>query len=321
MVISSDNLALSITRRNFLRTGTLTAAAIPAISSWSLAGTVAGASDGHSTEHAFQQNSDFLQSAKGAAQWIESAQVQDERGVHWLPDPQHPEIVTTVSAANAIYSGSAGTVLFFIQLANATGEARYLKIAALGADYLVSTWRDLIDKPSGGLLSSMGLNLSFYGGLAGVAFVLNEAGKATANAKYLQAAKAATDYIVQAAKPAGAGVAWSEALGIAGDGSIVLYLLYAAREFQSDQYRAVAEQAGDHILELATKESRGGFSWRGFPPLPGLPKNAYYPNFEGGTAGVAYVFARLYSETKKAKYLFCSQTGCSAPAESRHTPR
>lgn len=309
MVISSDNLAFSITRRNFLRTGTLTAAAIPAISSWSLAGTVAGASDGHSTEHAFQQNSDFLQSAKGAAQWIESAQVQDERGVHWLPDPQHPEIVTTVSAANAIYSGSAGTVLFFIQLANATGEARYLKIAALGADYLVSTWRDLIDKPSGELLSSMGLNLSFYGGLAGVAFVLNEAGKATANAKYLQAAKAATDYIVQAAIPAGAGVAWSEALGIAGDGSIVLYLLYAAREFQSDQYRAVAEQAGDHILELATKESRGGFSWRGFPPFPGLPKNAYYPNFEGGTAGVAYVFARLYSETKKAKYLFAAKQG------------
>jgi lantibiotic modifying enzyme len=167
----------------------------------------------------------------------------------------------------------------------------------------------MVNKPIEGLLSIPGLNLSFYGGLAGVAFVLNETGKATGNAKYRETARSATDYIVQAAKPAGAGFAWSGAPGIAGDGSIVLYLLYAAREFESDLYRETAVRAGDHILELATKERNGGFSWRGFPRFPGLPADAYFPNFEGGTAGVAYLFARLYSETNKGKYLFAAKQG------------
>jgi lantibiotic modifying enzyme len=299
---------LSISRRNFLRSGTLTAA-VPAISSLGLASTSADTPAPHVNQHAFEQNPDFLESAKGAAQWIETAQKQDARGVYWLPEPDHPEKATTVSAANAIYSGSAGTVLFFIQLGNATGEARHLETASLGADYLVATWRDLVDKPGVGLLSGPGLNLSFYGGLAGVAFVLNEAGKATNNAKYRDVARTATDYIVQAAKPSGAGLAWSGAPGIAGDGSIALFLLYAAHEFESNQYRDIAERAGDRILELGVNELRGGFSWRGFPPFPGLPKDAYFPNFEGGTAGVAYLFARLYSETNKAKYLFAAKQG------------
>jgi hypothetical protein len=309
MPILSGHNGLSITRRKFLRSGALTATVVPAFSSLGLAVASADTPAQHVDQHAFQPNPDFLESAKSTAQWIESAQKQDARGVYWLPEPDHPEKATTVSAANAIYSGSAGTVLFFIQLSNATGEPRHLDTASLGADYLVATWRDLVDKPGEGLLSGPGLNLAFYGGLSGVAFVLNEAGKATKNAEYRDAAKAATDYIVQAAKPAGEGVAWSGAPGIAGDGSIVLYLLYAAREFESDQYRDVAERAGDRILELGVNERKGGFSWRGFPPFPGLPKNAYFPNFEGGTAGVAYLFARLYSETNKAKYLFAAKQG------------
>jgi lantibiotic modifying enzyme len=300
---------LSISRRKFLRSGALIAAAVPAVSSLSLASTSADTPVQQVNQPAFELNPDFLESEKGAAQWIESAQKQDARGVYWLPEPDHPEKATTVSAANAIYSGSAGTVLFFIQLANATGEARHLDTASLGADYQVATWRDLVDKPSEGLLFGSGLNLSFYGGLAGVAFVLNETGKATKNAKYRDAARAATDYIVQAAKPSGAGLAWSAAPGIAGDGSIVLYLLYAAREFEDDQYRDIAARAGDRILELGVNERRGGFSWRGFPLFPGLPKDAYFPNFEGGTAGVAYLFARLYTETNKAKYLFAAKQG------------
>jgi lantibiotic modifying enzyme len=309
MHIIDRNHSFTISRRNFLRSGALAAAAVPAISATGVAEPTADASTKPASQHAFEPTPDFLKSAEGAAQWIETARKQDERGAYWLPEPDHPEKTTTVSAVNAVYSGSAGTVLFFIQLANATGESRYLQTAASGADYLAATWRDLVDKPGEGLLSSLGLNLSFYGGLSGVAFVLNEAGKATGNGRYREAAKAATDYIVQTAKPAGAGDAWSGAPGIAADGSIVLYLLHAAREFNNQQYSATAQRAGDRILELATNERKGGFSWRGFPPFPGLPKDAYFPNFEGGTAGVAYMFARLYAETNKAKYLFAAKQG------------
>lgn len=305
MPASNDHEGLSISRRRFLGSGALTAAAVPTLAVWNPLSATADAAVGAT----FGPNTDFLRSAIGAAQWIQSAQREDERGIYWLPEPDHPEKLSTISAPNTIYSGSAGTVLFLIQLARATGDRHYLDTAARAADYLVATWRGLVDKPGDGLLSGPGLNLALYGGLAGLAFVLNETGKETGNSKYREAARAATDYIVQAAKPAGAGVAWSGTPGIAADGSVILYLLYAAQEFDNDKYRDTAAQAGDHILETAVRESRGGLSWRGFPAFPGLPKDAYFPNFEGGTAGVAYVFTRLYRATNSAKYLNAAKQG------------
>src|SRR3984957_13077898 len=257
---SHDHEGLNISRRRFLSSGVLIAT-VPALSVAGPLPAAAAAAPGNT----FEPNGNLLQSAIGAAQWIQSAQREDTRGTYWLPEPDHAEKLSTISAPNTIYSGSAGTVLFFIQLARATGDSHYLDTAAGGADYLAATWRDLVDKQTDGLLSGPGLNLSLYGGLAGLAFVLNETGKETGNGKYREAARAATDYIVQAAKPAGAGVAWSGAPGIAADGSVILYLLYAAEEFNDESYRLTAARAGDHILELALPESQGGLSWRGFP--------------------------------------------------------
>jgi lantibiotic modifying enzyme len=305
MHTTGSRIGLSVSRRMFLRSGTLTAATLPVLSSAGLLASEAESSPGRS----FDPNPDFLKTAVSAAQWIQSAQKNDASGISWIPDPDRPDNPTTVSAANAIYSGSAGTVLFFIQLARATNDPKYLESAEAGADYLVATWRDLIGESSPGLLSGLGLNLSLYGGLAGLAFVLNETAKATGKSRYRETAVLATDYLIQSAKPSGTGIAWSGAPGIAADGSIVLYLLYAAREFQNDRYRDAAKRAGDHILELAIHEQRGGLSWRGFPAFPGLPKDAYFPNFEGGTAGVAYVLARLYSETGKAEFLAAATQG------------
>ena len=119
--VTNEHTGLSVTRRKFLQSGALTAAIVPALSAWDLP-----ASATTSTARSFAPNVDLLRSAKSTAEWIESAQKQDERGVWWLPDPDHPDKATTVSATNAIYSGSAGTILFFIQLARATGDTKYL---------------------------------------------------------------------------------------------------------------------------------------------------------------------------------------------------
>jgi hypothetical protein len=123
----------------------------------------------------------------------------------------------------------------------------------------VAPWRDLPAEKE----RLPGTNLSFYNGLSGVGFVLTETWKATGATKYRQAALSATQLLADAAKPSGKGVAWSGSPGIIGDGSIILYLLYAASAFDQDAYRALAARGGDHLLELAVPQAAGGVSWKG----------------------------------------------------------
>jgi lantibiotic modifying enzyme len=301
--------ALNISSNVFLEVEKDTLLSASALSKWTQNSKSVDVFTDDTDQSVFPQSPNLLQSAKEIAHWIESEQLQNAQRSHWVSEPDHTRKSIAISAPNSTIRQISETILFFLQLAKATGDAQYLKTAAKGADYLIAAWNELVDRQVEVLLSGRGANLSVNGGLAGAAYILNETTKATGNEKFRGVARAVTDYIVQAAKSVGSGSAWSDAPGIAGDGSIVLYLLYAAREFKSSLYGLTAERAGDHILELATHEYHGGFSWRGFPPFPGLPKDAYLPGFEDGTASITYVFARLYSETNKAKYLFAARQG------------
>ena len=288
---------LKISRRAFLQTGAVSAIASSTPRSWGEA----------SVPRATVANSDgdFLSGAIEAARWIRSAEKESDQGTYWLPEPDHPEKAVTVSPINGIYSGGAGVVLFFLQLAKATGDPSYLDDARRGTDFLVSTWHD---SPAKELLP--GTSLSFYTGRAGVAFVLAETWKATSEIKYRDAALAATQSIASQAKPSGNGVGWSASPGIIADGSVILYLLYAARTFDKEEYRALASRAGERLLELGVPRAEGGLSWKGAPATSlGLPEDAYFPNFELGTAGVAYVLARLYEETGNSNFLDAARQG------------
>jgi lantibiotic modifying enzyme len=325
MSISYDSAQLSNFSRELFRSSTTSLSTVPAHPFWRPNSWSADIRFEGTPQLAVEQNTDFLQSAKNIAQRIEAVQKQNARGVYWHPETGQIETAIKVSTANTIFRWSTETILFLVQLANVTKNPQYLDTATMGADYLIAGWRDLVDKPGWNLSSEAGLNLSLYGGVAGVAVVLNETGKASGEKKYCEVAREITDDIVRAAKTISSGLAWSSAPGIAGDGNLVLFLLYAAREFQSSLYQITAERAGDHILELATNERHGGFSWIGFPALPGLTKYTFLPRFEDGTVGVAYVFARLYKETNKGRYLFAANqaalhlqniTTMNRPAES-----
>jgi lantibiotic modifying enzyme len=297
MSIRFHSHLLKVSRRSFLQTGAVSAIATSSLLSWGETA-FTGATVANS-------NADFLNGAIEAARWIRSAEKESAQGNYWLPEPDHPEKVVTVSPINGIYSGGAGVVLFFLQLAKATDDPSYLGDARRGADFLVATWQDL---PAKELLP--GTSLSFYTGRAGVAFVLAEIWKATGETKYRDAALAATQSIAAQAKLSGKGVAWSASPGIIADGSVILYLLYAARTFDQEQYRALAAKAGERLLELGVPRTEGGLSWKGAPTTAlGLSEDAYFPNFELGTAGVAFVLARLYEETGNSSFLDAAKQG------------
>ena len=252
---------------------------------------------------------DYLFAVKEAARWIgASAQVSGE-GVHWLIEPDHPELPQTASKQLVIYNGSAGVVLFLLQLAKATGDNSYREQATKGADYLAAHWKDLSGAGANG---PSGSSFSLYNGLAGIAFTLAETWKWTKDARYRDAALEVTGFITKSARPAGSGVTWTGTPGLSsGDTGVILFLLYAASTFDDDSYKTVAAQAGGHIVELAEKDQRGGLRWFGLGGRGGGngANRTYFPNFELGTAGVAYGLARLYAETKDARFLDGARQG------------
>ena len=308
MVCNHDGGNVGLSRRGFIQSGALTAVAVPAVAAGVMSPAVASESCPPVREMAFAPAPDMLATAIAAAQWVTSAEQKDADGIHWLAEPDHPEKSETVSPNNGVYSGNAGTLLFFIELFNATGENQYLTKVSLAADRLSATWRNLTEKSASVLA---GLDFSLCAGVPGAAFALNEAAKVTRNSKHQAAAKDISDFIIRSADMSGKGLPWSPAAGVVGDSSTVLYLLYAAREFGDSRYRDMAARAGDMILKRSVKVPGAGLMWNGFPPSDLLPKNPNFPGFEAGTAGIAYTLARIFAETKDKKYLDAAKQGAA----------
>ncbi len=256
-------------------------------------------------------DSSFLQAAHAAAAWIRSTAQEAPHGRIWLPDPDQPERVATVGAPATIYSGNAGIVLFFLELAQATGDESYLNDAKRGADQIAATWQEVLTFKA--MFDFENANLTFNAGLSGTAFVLASVWQVTQIDQYRAAALAITQHIVGAARQTDTGVVWTGAASAGlGDGAIVLYLLWAARVFDDTTLRDLAVRAADPILQAAEHDPRGGLKWVGFPvEALGLPAGSYMPNFEFGTAGVAYVLARLYEETGNARFLAAAREGAA----------
>jgi lantibiotic modifying enzyme len=312
--MSSDDRSLLISRRGFLGAGAAASIAAPVmIPGLLVSGVADGAAPNAEAAASAGQVPSYLGAAEEAAKWIRSAQVSKDAGIAWLPEPDHPEKQVTEGPDNTIYSGSAGTVLFFLELAQATGNAGYLEDARRGADYLAASWHTIAASDTASVLRDRGL--SFDQGLAGTAFTLAEVWKATKDVKYRDAALQATRALADAASPKGDGVEWLPSPAVGLGGGIILYFIYASHTFNDRKWLQLAARGGDRILQLSQPDPRGGLKWHGLPEVTpallkaGVPADAYFPNFELGTAGVAFVLARLYAETRQARYLEAARAG------------
>ncbi|MFF5207724.1 lanthionine synthetase LanC family protein [Streptosporangium sp. NPDC000396] len=232
-----------------------------------------------------------LSTAVGAARWIRSAAVDDERGRHWRANPDPRGRAAVPGQPLSLYSGAAGIVLFFLELAAATGDESYLDDAVAGARYLVATWRDQAD-------------LSLHHGLAGVMFALTEAGWATGESSFETEAGAVADHIVRSARSIDGGLGWSGDPAQRGDGGIILGLLHAAGILGVPAYQDVAVEAGARIAELVVPGHRFGEG-----ACADLPLDAVTPGFLPGTAGTAFLLARLYGVTGQVRFLKAARRG------------
>jgi len=232
-----------------------------------------------------------LATAVGAARWIRSAAVDDERGRHWLANPDPRGRAAMPNHPLSLYSGAAGIILFFLELAAATGDDGYLDDATAGARYLAATWREQAD-------------LSLHHGLAGVMFALAETGWATGEGGFEAEAGAVADRVVRSARPIDGGLGWTGDPAQRGDGGIILGLLHAAGILGVPAYQEVAVEAGARIATLVVPGHRFGEE-----ACADLPLDAVTPGFLSGTAGTAFLLARLYGVTGESAFLGASRRG------------
>jgi lantibiotic modifying enzyme len=230
----------------------------------------------------------------GVARWLDAAAIKTPAGLTWPADPRDPK-----SVGLSLYTGAPGVVLFYLEaeaVARTAGETgladAFLAKACAGADDLLAHIRD----------KEMGIGL--YEGTAGIAFVLEEAYKATRDEKYRAGFLACLETIAQKAVKKGRGVEWSSTTDvISGTAGTGLTLLYAFRETGDKRWLELAAAAGERLVELGAPKN-DGLDWAMDPSYPRL-----MPNFSHGTAGVAFFLARLSEETKRKEFLDTALAG------------
>lgn len=229
---------------------------------------------------------DYLEAARQAARWIEASERQGPAGIIWPIDPLHPE-----HSSLDLYSGSAGVVLFLVELHLASGDPGYLARAQGGADALA----DAIDSTD-----SAGL----YTGLAGTCWVLGRVARVGGDPRHEKATSSCLTRLRNSAVRAGRGVEWNDTTDIiGGSAGIGLVLLWAAEERNDGSALAVATAAGDRLLELGVP-APPGMKWAMTPDFPRL-----MPNFSHGTAGIAYFLAVLHRATGEPRFLQAALAG------------
>ncbi|XOV82746.1 MAG: lanthionine synthetase LanC family protein [bacterium] len=246
-----------------------------------------------------------LDVALSSERWLSSHQWDTEHGLLWSLAEEVPD-----KRFHNLYSGSAGIVLFYLELYAATQEDRFLKTARAAGFEIVHHLQQVDVLPC-----------ALMGGWGGYLFVLNELAKATGDSAFAHTARICARKQRDQAQNMGAGIGWVQEMPYArltgfsgqrelydvaeGAAGAAMAWLYAHEEGVDESALDWATAAGDRLLEVA-EPAQGGLRWQLMEDIP-WPFDA--PNFAHGTAGVAYFLARLFEHTQAQKYLDAAIAG------------
>lgn len=204
----------------------------------------------------------------------------------------------------SLYHGSAGIIVFLLELAQATGDSSYRQRAedagrTLAARLRAKTWA----------------SVAFATGWPGYAFAMETLAEATGDEEFRAVAVDCLDRLVAQSQEIGAGMAWVEPMpfaeitGKTGDREIydlsvgaagaALMFLHAHRNGLHPRGLEWAVSVGDRLLEVGD-HTPDGTRWGLMADMP-FPFTA--PNFAHGGAGVGYLFAQLFEATGDQRHL------------------
>lgn len=155
----------------------------------------------------------YLEGALGVERFLGGQCVETSAGLTWRRIPGG-------EPSHTLYHGSAGVILFYLELYRATGDDDYLGTAVAAGEELLAHVRAKID-------NGEQLTIAIYSGWPGFVIVLNELFKSSRGERFRSGAVAALDQIADQSSEIGAGVGWIEDLpfsditGITGKGEVV----------------------------------------------------------------------------------------------------
>lgn len=242
--------------------------------------------------------------AKSAADWIIANQTTDEYGAYFPADAANPkrEFIAD-SAPDCFYSGIAGMIVTFAELAQKTGEARYRDAAVAGAERLLKRWPEIAAKP----IPALDMRWAITFGIAGIGMALHQVGTMLGEPRYTAALRPIAERIVAAADHDNPKGTWTEYAGYLTDAGTVLFLVQFATLLGDRKIMNTAVKTGDRLISLATRESDGSLAWK-ISHNPSYPER-FYPGFEYGQAGTVYTLAAIYEATREQRFLDAAKRG------------
>ncbi len=249
----------------------------------------------------------YLEQAIQTERFLAGTSEETPSGTTWRRTPEG-------KPTHSLYHGSAGVLLFYLELYNVTGEDNYLLIARNAGD-------DLVDYVARKAAAEDFITIGFYSGWPGYVFSLNELFNVCGDDKYRKAALIALARITAQASPQGTGIGWIEPIpfsditGIEGEREVIdlsvgaagtgIIYLYAHRQGLAEEALSLAIKTADRLIEVA-EQTPDGLRWL---MMVDMAFAFTAPNFAHGGAGVAYFLADLYRETGNDTYLQAAISG------------
>lgn len=241
----------------------------------------------------------YRKAAEEAMEYINSRRISDEHGTRFsLQDAraQKPYYYDEI----CVYSGSSGILMFLLSLYDVTGKKEYLAEAEDCGRYLQYRWNEKRD------LQKNFSKFAFTTGYVGVSAALLQLYEVTKKKTYLDTVQQIADAIMnEARKPEdGIGYTWSTYPGIVGNAGTILYLLEAGKTLNRPELISFAAEAAKWYLNKAKKYPKGGRYYLGVDPKYfGAGDDYIDPNFPMGTAGIGFMFLKVYEATGDETFL------------------
>lgn len=251
---------------------------------------------------------DYKAAVVSAAKWIDSQELSDEYGITWKRSNRpYNEIYTN---PESFHTGTAGMIPYLLAVYDITEEKKYIDKAIAVGDRLIAT-KDLESTRNLGFHVA-GSPWSIYGGLPGEAAAVLMLYEKTKIERFKEFVLGIADEIVADQRKTERGVEWygKDNFSLAGDGGIILFLIYVARHLDTHAYDDTIRQAVEQVLPYGQPDKKGGTWWNGVEGTRAFGKpGTYWPGIEWGTAGLAYIFAECYDYLGDKRYMEAALAG------------